>query len=334
MLEASLRLAWSGVDLFFVLSGFLIGGILIDNRESVSFFKTFYVRRVLRIFPLYFISIILFATIVSMNVTGYGQGFEWLFADPLPLWSYATFTQNIVMAVESNFGPYWIGVSWSLAIEEQFYLLLPLLIRITPPRHLAGIVLGCILIAPILRIIAYYTLGNLGGFFLFPCRMDALFLGVLGAWVLRSPYWSGRLRDSRRALQFLTVFLGVGILQFMLLNAGIMSRLMNTIGFTWIALFYLCVVLLAVDARSRWWQSLLSCMPLRAMGLGCFSLYLFHQPVIGVISALWHGSEPRLGDSTDLLVLTTSIVTLLGVAWLCWIAVERPCIRFGHRWRY
>lgn len=85
-------LCWSGVDLFFVLSGFLVGGILIKNRSSGNYFKSFYIRRICRIFPLYYLIFILF---VIFYLIGADKQLPWLMGGSLPLWwSYATFTQN------------------------------------------------------------------------------------------------------------------------------------------------------------------------------------------------------------------------------------------------
>lgn len=125
VLSKVFALTWSGVDLFFVLSGFLIGGILLDNIDSPTYFRTFYVRRIARILPLYFAWFLLFLIIVRLGIFRSIPSLEHLFADPLPVWSYVTFTQNFVMTSSYRFGAEWLGVTWSLAIEEQFYLILP-----------------------------------------------------------------------------------------------------------------------------------------------------------------------------------------------------------------
>jgi peptidoglycan/LPS O-acetylase OafA/YrhL len=134
------QLSWSGVDLFFVLSGFLIGGILLDARSSPRYFQTFYLRRAYRILPLYFLVIglsLLPHLLAQFSVARAAH------TTPLPLpWlSYATFTQNFWMAYLGVFGPSGMGITWSLAIEEQFYLSIPLLIRNVRPRNLMIVLL-------------------------------------------------------------------------------------------------------------------------------------------------------------------------------------------------
>jgi len=97
------RLGWSGVDLLFVLSGFLIGGILLEAKDSSRYFQTFYIRRSFRILPLYFAVVSLFVVLKILFPRGVGD-----FFGSVPLWSYATFTQNIWRSLFSENG-IWLG---------------------------------------------------------------------------------------------------------------------------------------------------------------------------------------------------------------------------------
>src|SRR6476619_3815817 len=106
-LQHLLCLTWSGVDLFFVLSGFLIGGILLDHRDAPNYFSVFYRRRICRIFPLYYALFLAFVLLRNRLPIGAANG--WLFDRPLPLWSYATFTQNFLMSKLGTFGPNWLA---------------------------------------------------------------------------------------------------------------------------------------------------------------------------------------------------------------------------------
>ena len=116
---------WMGVDLFFVLSGFLITGILVDTNRSDSYFKNFYVRRCLRIWPLYYS--LLFFMFVIVRFLSRSQ-FQIVLQTSSPWWAFPLYLQNFLLPISTNAaGP--LGVTWSLAIEEQFYLIWPLLLR-------------------------------------------------------------------------------------------------------------------------------------------------------------------------------------------------------------
>jgi peptidoglycan/LPS O-acetylase OafA/YrhL len=108
---------------------------------------------------------------------------------PLPLISYATFTQNFLVAWDNHTGPNWLGPTWSLALEEQFYLLFPFVIRFCSGRKLLWLLLAGIASAPLLRLlIGHWGVSpTLAVYVLAPCRADALLLGVLLAWVWRQP---------------------------------------------------------------------------------------------------------------------------------------------------
>lgn len=193
---------WSGVDLFFVLSGFLIGGILIDHRSSGSYFGPFYARRVLRILPLYLATLGLYALLYRFY-DWRTAGLSGMFQLQLPVWSLLTFTQNIIPSLDGHWrGPGWLGVTWSLCVEEQFYLILPALIRFVPLRRVPVLCLAAIIIAPMFRISLLHFMpdNTLAPYALLPSRMDALFLGVLAAWLWRDENWRLRLIQWRRPL--------------------------------------------------------------------------------------------------------------------------------------
>jgi peptidoglycan/LPS O-acetylase OafA/YrhL len=124
---------WVGVDLFFVLSGFLITGILLDSRGSTRYFTNFYARRTLRIFPLYYL--VLFLALVALPQF---PSVHTVLAGDIempPRWPYWAYLTNFSVA-ERGFVHGWVDVAWSLAIEEQFYLVWPLVIWLCPQRLL------------------------------------------------------------------------------------------------------------------------------------------------------------------------------------------------------
>ncbi len=124
---SAFNIGWSGVDLFFVLSGFLIGGILLDQRESLNYFRAFYMRRVFRILPLYYGWTLLFGVLV-LAATWLAPGrFPVAYQDLWQVPVHLLFLQNFWIGMQK--WPWiWFVVTWSLAVEEQFYLVAPLLV--------------------------------------------------------------------------------------------------------------------------------------------------------------------------------------------------------------
>lgn len=155
---APLRLGWTGVDLFFVLSGFLIGGILLDARGASNFFRTFYIRRFYRIVPIYAVLLGLCFFITFLVKRAYIPEFTWMTENRLPWTSYLCFGQNIWMAVHGSWGSGDLRPTWSLAVEEQFYLTLPIVIWFLETRLLRKVLVGIVAGVPVLRTILWILL--------------------------------------------------------------------------------------------------------------------------------------------------------------------------------
>src|SRR5262249_45843542 len=159
-------------------------GILLDYRQATNYFRVFWTRRILRIFPVYFLLLGTYLAALALHLHFHFPALDvWLFKDTLPAWSYALFIQNYFMAYALHIGSYWNAITWSLAIEEQFYLLMPLLVFVLNSRQLLAVALACVVIAPALR----FWPGANGNWVYFPtpCRMDALMFGVLATCVIR-----------------------------------------------------------------------------------------------------------------------------------------------------
>lgn len=138
--QRSAASSWTGVNLFFVLSGFLIGGILVDARGSDSYFRTFYARRFFRIIPIYYLWICLYIALVS--AAGHAIRLHSFSGKALPrgfeVYAHFLFIQNLIPnggSPQSGLWGSWFGHLWSLAVEEQFYLLAPLMIWWLSPRR-------------------------------------------------------------------------------------------------------------------------------------------------------------------------------------------------------
>jgi peptidoglycan/LPS O-acetylase OafA/YrhL len=327
-----LRMCWSGVDLFFVLSGFLIGGILLDARDSANYFRVFYTRRFFRIIPIY--AVLLVSVAFTMYLAGAGVigKREEVFLDPLPWPFFVFFLQNVGMSLRHVWGTFPLGVTWSLAVEEQFYLTLPLLIRFLSRRALLRFIFAAIVAAPLLR--AYFVHGGSRNFFawytLMPCRADALLLGVFGAVVVREPRWCGWLRARRRHLLLAMAFLFLGVAYLGWRAPGHDVPLMATVGFTWLALSYLCILLYGVLFTDSVLSRVLRWSWLRGLGIIAYGTYLFHEFFLG----MFFGRTPWIYSLRDFALSALTLVITLVFCKLSWVYFEKPLVKLGHRTVY
>lgn len=164
-----------GVDLFFVLSGFLITGILFDAKQTPSYFKNFYMRRTLRIFPLYYGVLAVIFLVLPFIPFFQGKDLDELVRTQGWAWAYAI---NVYIAREGVWSLPFIGHFWSLAVEEHFYLMWPLIVWLCPRPLLLKVCLGFVLFALGLRMSMYFAGVNaLAIYTLTPCRFDALCIG-------------------------------------------------------------------------------------------------------------------------------------------------------------
>ena len=329
---AILEMGWTGVDLFFVLSGFLIGGILIDERGSPNFFSAFYARRAYRILPPYIAICGMFLVVASL-ATGRAV-LQPLVVRAIP-WGYVlTLTQNFWMGTHG--GSPFLGVTWSLAVEEQFYLAVPFAVRWLAPRHLANLVVGVLVLAPLTRIWVYvwhpawpmapYT---------FPfCRADALMMGVGVALALRNERAWQAIIARRRQVYVACAVLSAGIAALIMARLGANHVVTVTIGYSWIAAFYAVVLVIALMDGGRGRTRILRLQMFRTLGRLAYSTYLLHIPVSALAFALVLRHRPQLTSRADATLYVASVAMTLGLAQLSWWGMERHMIARGHRHRY
>ncbi len=191
-----------GVDLFFVLSGFLITGILFDAKGTPGYFKNFYARRTLRIFPLYYGVLAVLFLVVPLIPVFQGPTLDTLVARQGWAWAYAI---NIHIAREGAWTLPYIGHFWSLAVEEHFYLMWPLIVWLCPRPLLLKVCLGFVLFSFGLRTAMYLAGTNvLAVYTLTPCRFDALCIGGFLSVMVRgegeAEKWLAWLRKTGRNL--------------------------------------------------------------------------------------------------------------------------------------
>ena len=316
------RLFWSGVDLFFVLSGFLIGGILIDNSEKPGFYRTFYIRRAARILPVYGLLLLLFFIYRASLDPG---RFSWLFSDDIPDFAYVSFTQNIFMGVHETFGGRFLGITWSLAVEEQFYLLLPLSLFLFGSSRLLAVTICLALLAPFLRLAfpGFSAVVNM------PFRMDSLLIGVVLAFAFRSVAFVSFV-DRNRQLVWTCFFI-------LLFGMGLMT--MQNIGRKFcepfvIAAFYAVLISLILLNRGSFVTAVFRTGFLVRLGMYSYGLYMYHQMVAGIIHGYFRGTAPSMATSYGVLLTFASLLITCVLAVASYHTYEAFFLSLGRQFKY
>lgn len=266
---------WIGVDLFFVLSGYLITGILLDAVGTRHYYRNFIARRTLRIFPLYYLCLVLFTLAVWLN----GSPASW---EALRKWggpnSFFFYAGNIRSVVEKEFPPVLSFVPlWSLQVEEQFYLVYPLIVWLLPVRRLRRFLIACVLVAPVCRllIVIFRPEYSLSCYVLMPCRMDALSLGGLVAVMIRS----GKPRLSLAGWRWM-VAIGIAMVvaTFSIGGCQFWDPLNQSIGYSVIDATFASLLALILSCPTGRLIDFLCWQPFVYIGQISYGMYLLHVP--------------------------------------------------------
>jgi len=324
-LASALTLTYTGVDLFFVLSGFLIGGILLDHRASPRLMPAFFWRRAARILPL------------ACGCIGLGLGLHHLgLADgtPWPAAVYLFFGVNVWMAVAGQWGFQLLAPLWSLAIEEQFYLVTPWIIRFLSPSRLPWLFAGLIVAAPLARwlILTVWPDGRFAASMLPLCRTDSLGLGLLGAWIMRQEAAQAWCRRHAAHLGIIFGATAVGGLYLSRIRAENAGPAMAWGGYTVVAVFYFLILLWTELYRDSGLTRALGCRPLRLLGRYSYFIYLFQGMIAGLIMNLcFHRGSDLTAPPADLLQLATGLAGVLLAAAVSWHWLEAPLLAWSRR---
>lgn len=311
---------WSGVDLFFVLSGFLISGILLDHNTAANYWSVFYAKRTFRILPIYTLLVVGYFVGISFGLPAH-------FRDSVPWWGYATFTQNIVMAVQDTPSGGVLGVTWSLAVEEQFYLLIPIAVRFLSRQHLMIVTLVCITLVPVLRI---SPINDSARFLLMPCRADGLLIGILLALIVRDTNLFQSISRYRSTVFGALALTALGMAA-LLLRADLFSVFTFTVVSAFFGLLVLASLLLS---ETTILNRALTYAPLRWIGLISYGLYLYHEAVALILHHVLLGKAPNIATAAGFTVMLISLGASVGVAALSFYGFERPILRWAKRYRY
>jgi peptidoglycan/LPS O-acetylase OafA/YrhL len=338
------EMGWVGVDLFFVLSGFLIGGILLDQRRATNYYRVFYLRRFLRIVPLYALLVIPGLLSLSLGLQSHFAGHSMADMTPYGMWLCVFFLQNFGAIFQLNI-PFYLTPTWSVAVEEQFYLLLPPLIRHFETKKLLKILVLIIISAPLFRGILIFTLEHNGPvqdliarlcYTLLPCRWDSLLLGVVGAIAFRNEKFQEWMAVHPRRMQALWWLLGLGSVVLLFSSEGRLDPKLAFLGYTLIDAWFACTLLLAVMNPRGGLHRLLSLPAFKPVATVSYGLYLLQSPMAAVFKSFVHFAHlqyPEIGwTATGMAMLSLSFTAV--AATISWKFFESRMIRMGHPHRY
>ncbi len=326
---------WIGVDLFFVLSAFLITGILLATVDAPNFFSSFYARRALRIWPLYYL-------LLAFTFIGARALPSQLHVSPVLAAYYVTFTQNIFLP--RDFGPWALAGTWSLAIEEQFYLVWPWCVRRLSQTILQKILLGIVIVLPFVRCVA--LVGGMSPRAVYISsfmRVDDLAAGALAAIFFASES-RPRARAFCRTLGTIALCAGVSLSMTVAGHRAITGlgrvpfheAFVLSATYSLLAVGFASVVVLAASEPFGFWARALQCRPLQFFGRISFGVYLIQGTVVPLAQAFlrpWLGAHSSQASSGIVTILVGAFagVTTVVLALASWRLIELPALTLARR---
>ena len=312
---------WCGVDLFFVLSGFLITGILYDSRNSQRYFLNFYARRALRIFPLYYLAIV---SVWVLSVA-WPQA-KILGAHGSLVWP-TIYLTNVIVALEgASAVPTALLHFWSLAIEEHFYLVWPFVVTLGSRRFLMGMA-GTIIVAAFSLRAALVLQGAdpWAIYFLTPMRMDALAVGAFCSLGIRGPLGISGLARPAWVIGAVCV-LGILILVAITKSVYPIKPAMQVIGHSMLALGFGAFIVVGLS-----WSplgALLNIGVLRWLGLYSYGLYVWHYIINAILfDTPLKGAVRIEGAIEEVIYLLVAIALAFLMAIASYHLWEQPFLR-------
>lgn len=307
---------WIGVDLFFVVSGFLITSILIRVREEAGFLLAFLGRRALRILPLAVLYLMALFILVRLN-------------DPLNIlprfdaWPwYAFYLGNIHISVY-GWQPLAVMILWSLAIEEQFYLLWPFLVQLCNARQILRWSIGCMVVAPIIRVLTLSMVDYPATYVFTFCRLDALAAGAVVAVLYSVRDWREQMMAScrRLAVPAFAVIMLILLVPFSPSMPETRPWFFSVFGYSCIAASFAILLVASLQTQGSI-KDVLTSRVLTFLGKRCYGFYLWHVLAGGVaIVAIRQWDFGFYGH------LVLWLALLLMMASLCWLCFEEPILR-------
>lgn len=338
---------WVGVQLFFVLSGFLITGILLDMKDSLpagKYFAKFYGRRFLRIFPLYYFYLALMAVVAYWLIkVDFRPKYMQIFFDQV--WYAVLYVYDIFYRAAWFHPTQFLDHFWSLSVEEQFYIVWPLLLLLVPQKHLKRLFISFIILGFGFRVLLYvwYLSGSNLWFFREPLglviyswplsHLDAF---AFGAYIARYKLW--RPKAQLLFLALLVPVAGFGVTYLATGSIGVISALgydsslANGYEFIWghTLLNYFFAVLIYCVVREKVLVRFLEMPWLRYLGKISYGMYVYHLTLIWFV---WNLVDERTQGGTEYywIKLVIALFATILVSTLSYYFLERPTLNLKDR---
>ncbi len=324
---------WTSIDLLFALSGLLITGILIETKNSPNYFKNFYIRRALRIFPLYYLLIFIFLFYI-LFITNSPQSLKY-------------FTNNIGYFLFYCQNWYFINYgipdgghlnhTWSLAVDEQIYILWPLLIFLCKNKsQLIWLCITTILFSLFFRLwyINFYLssvpLDPYAAFHNTFCRIDSFAAGSLLYCLMRFNVFFLNTKNAL-ILFFATIFLVI-IIGLKDNNFNFTGYYMNSYGFTLMGLNFMTWIYFSFTTKNKFLIFILQNSLLRYIGKISYSLYVFHWFILMLLLPTFNIFFKRiLNQNSNFLSITFCVVTTFVISALSYKYFEKPIIKLKKK---
>ena len=254
---------------------------------------------------------------------------KWLLADSPPPAYCLTFLQNLWVVDRGSHGGNFLAPTWSLCVEEQFYLLLPILIRKLTLRQLTWVMGGTFVSALMIKwLILRSGLPAVAIWVLLPARLDAFMVGAAVAVIVRNSDF--RASHAGRFLGLAVAAVVVGVFALLTLVPG-RDALLGYGGASLLAGTFGVLVWWASVAQTGIMIRVLEFKPLRWLGTISYLAYLIHQPINGGLHALFLKQSPRIGSLPELGLTVAALCATLLLCWLSWQYFESPMIHLGRR---
>jgi peptidoglycan/LPS O-acetylase OafA/YrhL len=319
---------WLAVMVFFVLSGYLVGRLIIEKKSAGNFLRVFYIRRICRTFPTYFL-----AVIVIMALERHFAPAGWLDQDErFPGWAYLVFAQNFFVVVKQSYGAHWLSPTWTLALEEHFYLFAPFLLLLTPRRFWLKLMIGLSLLGLALRAWGVMR-GDLvmAPIALLPAALDVLLSGMILAVLVTSNAIPWDKYSLHIRILPIACLLATAALQQ--LDGGVVGPRFEIFAPFLMGLGGAALILMLVKGAPE--AARFNSRVLIFFGNISYSVYLSHLTVLGLMHGLILGHAPDVATPAQIAVTFAAMPATVLIGWLMTRTIEEPITQWGrgHRWK-